>query len=1127
MDYNSTGGMRSPFSPRVRQSLSGRRALGLSTAKKNQSKYERTSQQQMGDVIYQTIHSTIETYGMPLPVMVTEALTFGSGDVSVGMSPSGWCWVVAGRRVLAWPQELTGSSGPVAARELILPQTDLAHKADLVFIFYENDVQTVPSCVGVSPEGIVRYWSSVGQEGAYSEVSCELAGQECDRLVSRVDDTGTTLGSLLLATTTCTLVKISTNREGRTTVSCTTLRPPSGWLGGIGRRVSLLFFGSMPAHADTKLVGVVILPNVPPTTDEEESDSDELICLVAGGPLLQMWSGSALHEHHLRRPLLDAAARAHLAPHGEPSTMEVTALDVQAAGDHTLLLLATISAVTPARPADTRYALAQIRVENPESPQVVSICAVGAGRQEEGSPRCLPLGLRALLYTSTALAIVPADTSVANEKPEHVDVSAEGDRVLGAGRGGNGALLVTRKHGLLRLTMALSTHHETQQSFTSSPMGSPSPSDIFDGNLTLYEIDPHEIGITTSDACGKLKAAFLFHLRRDANAGKILAELFPSRGATPSDVDAPLDRTVIAVASEMLDDVPAGDPRWRILTGSSRVSLGSSGALQASGQLRDKHRALTLYIDFLHAAGLWHRLGYVSKESGCGCVRSVRVLCTLAERLAAARALQRLHSAGATLVDAAMQQVSSDCDAEEEPEVCAALSAGALTAADVVLRRVTRVMRAVNVLARLPAPAVDANAAAAHAHHALRAITTILNEMHNVRSQWTSWCEGETDCEPCADLSLLVRYHTTAVTESAHNCQDASSRAQVLEASAVLADLLLMDAQTLPEHTYHRLRNDLIRPYIAEGEVDRAAALAEKFKAWELLVEMCIRKPDSERLYNYVDKYEHEGIAETAFAYLASGSGPDRAQLLRGLGERRPGRLARWLAAAPQRRELLAVHQLARAPLSDAAITLLQMAKDERDSVNRMVTMASLAKLCLVASDESKGQLRDKFQQSETVLSLGAQHRALPRDIRLHYGLGEHDMKISDPEELVQMYIDAESTSLTEYDYKKALDLTDFVEDPELREELRLKVWCASIIREDWSHVSVEDPQHAVQETLFYRLIDLLNIMGADVESLLPPLEMILEQKEVSRLTEDPRLHYLLKYTYACLTHHDTDQSME
>ena len=62
----------------------------------------------------------------------------------------------------------------------------------------------MPSCIGVSPEGVVRYWSSVGTEGAYSDVSCELAGQECDRLTEAKD-------GLLLATTTCTLVKITTS----------------------------------------------------------------------------------------------------------------------------------------------------------------------------------------------------------------------------------------------------------------------------------------------------------------------------------------------------------------------------------------------------------------------------------------------------------------------------------------------------------------------------------------------------------------------------------------------------------------------------------------------------------------------------------------------------------------------------------------------------------------------------------------------------------------------------------------------------------------------------------------------------------------------------------------------------
>ncbi|CAK1553349.1 unnamed protein product [Leptosia nina] len=1131
MDYTSTGGMRSPFSPRVRQSISGRRALGLSSQKKTQSYSKYDSQQQTGDVIYKTTNSTLETYGMPLPVMVTEALTFGSGDLSVHMSPCGWCWIVTGRRVLAWPREITGSSGPTSARELTLPQTDLAHKADLVAVFYENNEQTMPSCVGVSPEGVVRYWASVGQEGAYSEVSCELAGQECDRLVTRVYCPEVTVGSLLLATTTCTLIRITTSKEGRPSVSCQTLRPPSGWLGGIGRRVSLLFFGSMPAHADTKLVGVVILPAVVPTDPEEESS--ELVCLLAGGPLLQMWCGSALHEHHLRRLLLEAAARAHLAPHGEPSTMEVVALDVQPAGDRLLLLLVMVSAINQARPNDVRYALAQISVEKAEAPRVVSLCPVGGRARDDVPPRCLPLGTRALLYTPAAIAIVSATPSSQNEKAECVEVCTEGDRVLGAAAvdGGPAALVFTRRHGLLALRIAHVDHSDAHQSFAGSPMGSPAPSDVYDGNLTLYEIDPHEIGATTTDACGKMKAAFLFHIRRDATAGKILAELFPVRGggAPGSDVDAPLDRTTIAIATEMLDDVPAGDPRWRIATGASRVALGSSGALHAAGQLRDKHRAFTLFLDFLRANQLWRRLALVSKESGTGCVRTVRALCSLAEKLSAARAVQRLHHNGALLLDAAMHQVASRYEAEEEPEVVSAMSSGALSAADVVLRRVTRMLRVVRALATLPAPALDAQAAAAHAHSALVAITSILSEMLKVRTQWSSWSESETECEPFPELPVLVKYHTTAVTESAHNCRDAALRAQVLEASAALADLLLTDALSLPEHRFRTVRRELIYPYVSEGQTERAAALAEKFKDFELIVEMCTQRerPDPEKLYSYIDKYEHEGIAETTFAWLASRSGADRAELLRGLGARRPARLARWLANAPDRRELLALHQLATPPLHQAADTLLSMADDERESVNRMVTMASLAKLCLIASEEPAADHSDKIQRADDAVNLGAQHHALPRDVKRHYDLDQEDMRRSDPEELVQMYIDCDTPTLNEYDYKKALDLTDFVDDPELRDDLKLKIWCACIAREEWRHVSVDEPQSAVQGTVFYRLLELLTIMGADVESLLPPLEQILEQPTLKHIVSDPRLHYLLKYTYASLADDNRDTDMD
>lgn len=1115
MDFGSTGAMRSPFSPRVRQSITGRRPLGVTSTKKNQNKFMQSPGDHTGDVVYKTAMTTIETYGMPLPVMVTEALTFASGEVSVRMSPCGWCWVVSGRRVVTWARAPTSSgvSSPAPtstiARELTLPQTDLAHKADLVVVFYEDGAQ-MPSCIGVSPEGTVRYWPSVGQEGVYVDVSCELAGQECERLSDYTTE------GLVLATTTCTVVLLTpTVVDGRSTVSCRTLRPPSGWLGGIGRRVSLLFFGSMPAHADTKLVGVIVLPG--------SGDTESTIALVSGGPALQVWRGAELHEHELRRALTEAHARDHLAPHGELNSLEIMALDVRASGNNGLLLL--IATVNVARSPEMRYAIAHISLEDPSRPRVTSlVSARGWAGDADEPPRFLPLGHRAMLYTSKYIAIISA--TVSNDKVDYIDVCGAGDRVLGAELCGGVPLLFSAKHGVLALLC--NDNVMPTPSMCESPMGSPCPSDMYDGNLSLYEIDPYEISAVCRDACGKLKTAFLLHVRRDAVASRaILDELFAP--AHERDVDAELDRTVLAVAAEMLDDVPAGDPRWRQRAGAAtNISLGSSAALQVAAQLRDKQRAYALFIDFLRAVGLWQRLGLVTKETSGGVMSTESALGSLAEQLAIAIALRKLQQGNdAQLIDAAIYQVvcGEEAEVEEEEWVETALSSGALTPSDVCYRRAASAGRVLRALARAPMPGHDVRAQAQHVAATINILTTVLTAVHKVRAQWQasgSATPVTPSMGPRALLPALAELHKRALTQCAHNCPDPNLRAQVYEAAAALADLILSDAEhlntnTRTQHMYERMRREAIQPFIDEGQVERAAALAEKFKDFELLIEMCVNGDDYEKLFTYIDKYSNEGMCEISFAWLAQRSGAHRAALVRRVGARYAARLGTWLSASPDRAPLLALHQLHQTQLSAAAVVLAESAQQETQSINRMTTMASLAKLCLAASDEPDVQSSELWHNLESRLSLGELHVALPRDIKIHHGLDEEDTRVLPPEELVQMYIESESGSLTEYDYKKALDLTDFIQDMERRDDLRLRVWCACIARDTWSSCRVDAPSEELHTKMFFRLIDLVHMMGGDLELLLPPLEDILTAPELAELVSDSRFHFIIKYGYECV----------
>lgn len=89
----------------------------------------------------------------------------GNTVVSARIAECGYAWVVCGRRLLIWqyrhiisapgtPQRKHGNLNQCF--ELLLPQSDLAHRAELVSVFISTG-SNIPSCIAVSPEGILSY----------------------------------------------------------------------------------------------------------------------------------------------------------------------------------------------------------------------------------------------------------------------------------------------------------------------------------------------------------------------------------------------------------------------------------------------------------------------------------------------------------------------------------------------------------------------------------------------------------------------------------------------------------------------------------------------------------------------------------------------------------------------------------------------------------------------------------------------------------------------------------------------------------------------------------------------------------------------------------------------------------
>lgn len=94
-------------------------------------------------VICRTPGHVVESFGSSLPVLVTEALTFvdKSTAVSVCVSADGWAWLICGRRILVWQCKTTIHDPKQRrifksqCRELQLPQSDLAHKAECIAVW--------------------------------------------------------------------------------------------------------------------------------------------------------------------------------------------------------------------------------------------------------------------------------------------------------------------------------------------------------------------------------------------------------------------------------------------------------------------------------------------------------------------------------------------------------------------------------------------------------------------------------------------------------------------------------------------------------------------------------------------------------------------------------------------------------------------------------------------------------------------------------------------------------------------------------------------------------------------------------------------------------------------------------
>ena len=158
----------------------------------------------------------------------------------------------------------------------------------------------------------------------------------------------------------------------------------------------------------------------------------------------------------------------------------------------------------------------------------------------------------------------------------------------------------------------------------------------------------------------------------------IIEELFPpeppispsrQKVAKVDNTDSFLDKLILSMSQDLIDDFPASDPRWMESVPGSGTNQtnqpfvsGSTMSLLILHQLEDKQRALDFYINFLKEVGLWNRVRIFEIFKSLCCdfnsnffqlhavnvrdalTSTTLVLCEHVEKTATAISLRQVHS---------------------------------------------------------------------------------------------------------------------------------------------------------------------------------------------------------------------------------------------------------------------------------------------------------------------------------------------------------------------------------------------------------------------------------------------------------------------------------------------------
>ncbi|XP_004536057.1 nuclear pore complex protein Nup133 [Ceratitis capitata] len=1179
---------RNSFPNRMRPpSVSSRPASpSMKKAALSQGRFSLSARSNPSIVGIRSEFNMVESFGFQLPVMVNEALTFNekNQNVSVRCAPNGWAWVVHGRRLLIWQYKDTKRTGEntsprtpkellraqqrrgtamAQCRELTLPHCDIGHKASLVSVFL-GEGQQMASCVAVSPTGDVRYWPSIAHDGSSVDVSGILDGQEFDQILNMPHQQG-----YLLVTTTCSLVLLQLQLvNGRHVMQHRTIRQPAGFLGGIGKKFSIIMGMNSGSDKENKFVGISC----------EAGTNGEAFITVLADRWFQRWRLSTggtveqmLYEDiDVIRKIRDEFQHKFWNVR-DNLDISLHLLDMQISDGKIFVLGGAVNTV---HAPQIHYGVAIITSEN-EGMKLQSFIPLkltqfyNLGTEKD----CYNLRFivtRTHLFFYTDKYIYPLNLSnpaIAEMEAEKIEFHLQDDRILNAAICGQLPLFFSRTHGLVCVTpgdfdtldfmnssFAMVGNGTTAADISNlSPMGADTSalftSQINESNLYMFDLDPDAMYNEFKDEVSQLKAAFIYRLKHNNNmCNTILNELLRNmaEGQTGSTgvVDAnQLDRIVITIAEDLAEDLPAADPRWEQLWTegghSNKHALGSSSSLQILTQLKEKSLALRHFVEFLHSTGIWEKLDAVPSGGGSVLKPTCYILADINEKLVGAIALRSIQNKYGKVIDEAINRVVSTW--QENPQ-------GNLTAQDIFYVRICKFQEVFQALADFVDNRIESQQQTTTLASLISDVNSIIlhviTEVHTSRERNSSLFtlpeekENKYEYLPWSAMSGSVGIRDTlshlidvSVRYGTHCTSEPELKQRLYKQIYEIIDHILdgrknyldsvrdMEKCNVLVQQFESQRRELISILIDDEQYEYAAKLAEKHLDFQSLVIICDETKNQDRLDGYIKKYEEYDFSQFAINWHL------RQNRQGEVFERFKGNQAALSQFMRDHPTLGWIQLVFNGDFERAAKILLQLAQNETEFVQRKKAMLSLAKLAAFASTDS--DLGIQLESINAELNIIDYQEQLSEALMINFGYDVENPKVLKVEEIINLFISEENETANEFEFRKALEVLNYLDEPY---DVRHKIWCAAIMRDNWTDYDTNNAVDYLQNLIFFKLVEVCHLMEGDCETFLPPIEDFLNSHELGDLVQNTSFQYLFKLTYEYISDafkKPTETSME